>query len=943
MIKIFQNKKEKEVRDNSLIITSSFEALEYKKKYLNNNLKVCSFKNLINSLIVKCTDKKIVTSEESYLFMYLAFNKVKDRLMVYNNITNYEFYNLLINTYEFYKKHTCEENDKIKDLSLIYDTYDKLLKENNLISLYNAIIESIGYIKNIKEDNIYFINVKELDDNQIYFIKKLGEEKNVYLYANTINNNSLIKSLNKIDSIAYEETENENVNNLYKIGSNNLFNNANITSCNDLYEEVWYVYEDIKSKINGGLKYKDILIVSPDKKRYDYYFDMIFDIPYTKESIYGILTKNFINILNSILNGNFTCSNFISLIKLGIYNIDEKIINDLDNYIYSFSLEDALFYDEFKFNPAGKKEFSSSDYEKLKTLNETRLSILNSFKYLLENTINVKNAKENLKYLFMYLEEEKIIDKLCLLDSEGYNKLIDDLELVNDFIKEASLSEILNIINSMYKEFSKKNFTKDEIMITDSSNYYDKDFKMVYFIGLTEKDIPAAFSFNTLINDNDLKEEDIFDLINSFNDLQKNNISNILLNKNITITYHKLTDAPSKVDKSPLLLKFSSKINSYTYNLNKKDDKNFNLSIPSNLALELYGKDLFLSPSSLEMFSKCKYSYFLNYGLKLKIKEKYDFDNREVGTFIHFILENILKNYKEKIDDSLIKSLIDKYSTLYFSLNVRNVTNSLKYIIDVLKESTYILVKTIFLELDNTKFSPFCTEFKIKDLDYKIKLNNGMLYITGIIDRIDSYFDDNNYYFRIIDYKTGTKKFRLDDILLGLNMQMIVYLLAIKNGLKINKNIIPTGFLYYPALVHYKKENIGTKEDIINDNLISSLKMNGILNKDFLSLYDDEKIGNFIDVKTRGNINDEKVLDSKDLSLVFKKIEKILKEEGENILSGDIKINPIIDYKNDSCKYCKFSSICNFNPSCDIHRKYKSLKKREVLLSIEGDLNGLDK
>ena len=76
---------------------------------------------------------------------------------------------------------------------------------------------------------------------------------------------------------------------------------------------------------------------------------------------------------------------------------------------------------------------------------------------------------------------------------------------------------------------------------------------------------------------------------------------------------------------------------------------------------------------------------------------------------------------------------------------------------------------------------------------------------------------------------------------------------------------------------------------------------------------------------------------------MFKKIEKILKEEGESILSGDIKINPIFDYKNDSCKYCKFSSICNFNPSSDIHRKYKSLKKREVLLSIEGDLNGLDK
>lgn len=939
MIKIFQNKKNPEVLQNSFIITSENEILKYKEIYLNYNVRVSTFDNLINNLIIKHSNKKIVSNEESILFMYLAFNMVKDNLKVYNRVSDYEFYNLLINTYEFYKEQRCIENEKIKDLSLIYNTYDNLLKENNLISLYDAIKLCTNYIEYIKEDNIYFMNVKSLTLQDIYYIKKISKIKNVYIYANTINNNSLISNLKRIDDITYEESYNIDVNNLYKIGSNNLFSNIPIISCNDLYEEVMYIYEDIKSKINEGLKYNEILIISSDIKRYEYYFDLIFDIPYNKENNKCILTKNFISILSDILNGNFTCFNFISLIKLGLFDIDEKIINDLDNYIYSYSLDDKLFYNEFIFNPSGKNKFSNSDYEKLKVLNDTRLKVLNSFKYLLENTVDEKCAKENLKYFFMYLEEEGIIDKLSTLDNDGYNKLIDDLELVNDYIKEASLSDILNIINNMYKVFSKNIYMKDEITITTCDKYFDNNYKMVYFIGLTEKDIPAKFSFNTLINDNDLDDSITFDLINSFNDLQKNNISNILLNDNIILTYHKLTDAPSKVDKSPLLLKFSSDIKSYVYNLNKKEDKDFNLKISSDIALKLYGKDLSLSPSSLEMFAKCKYSYFLNYGLKLKIKEKYDFDNREVGTFIHFILENILKN---NIDETNIKELIDKYTDLYFSINVRNITNTLNYVIKELKESTYILVKTILNELDNTKFIPEHTEFKIKDLDYKIKLNNGTLSITGIIDRIDSYIDNNNYYFRIIDYKTGTKKFRLDDILIGLNMQMIVYLLAIKNKFKIDKNVIPTGFLYYPALVHYKKENIGTSIENINDNLRSSLRMNGILNKDYLSLYNEDNIDCFIDVKSRGNINDEKVLDSNDLSLIFKKAEAILKEEGESILNGDISINPINDYKNDSCKYCKFSSICNFNSNSDKARKYKSLKKRDVLLSIEGDLNGMD-
>ena len=55
----------------------------------------------------------------------------------------------------------------------------------------------------------------------------------------------------------------------------------------------------------------------------------------------------------------------------------------------------------------------------------------------------------------MYLEEEKIIDKLCLLDSEGYNKLIDDLGLKGYHINDAYVSDkhanfIVNKGNATY-------------------------------------------------------------------------------------------------------------------------------------------------------------------------------------------------------------------------------------------------------------------------------------------------------------------------------------------------------------------------------------------------------------------------------------------------------------------------------------------------------------
>lgn len=937
MLKLIQNDSilNNKIDKNAIVFSDSKNLFKLKKHYINEDILLTTLDNYLSKLVGNKYNKKLVNSGISTIYMFKAYFNIKNTLTMYNDIKNIEFIHLLIATYNFYKEVDTISNEKLNNLKIIFNEYEKLLEEDNYITIYKLYEYSLECLEDIEFDNIYFENISELKKYELEFINKLSNYKKVYLYINSINNKYLVNKLNT-NYLSYKHDAEK----LFELGTKNLFSDINIYACNDLYEEVKFVRENIINDINSGLKLSDILVISTDIKRYESYFDLVFDFPYQKSIKNGLLVKKFIRILKNILTGDFTCNTFMNLLKLNIFNINYKDLDLLDNYIFEWNLGNNFFYEEFIYNPNGKKDFTENDYKLLNSLNELRLIILNPIRCLLENIIKENNVSELLKYIFMYIDEEQISNKLAENDYEGYSRFIDLLELINDNFEELELEKLLDLINVMYEVKEKNICNIDEVNICDINNYVNNNYKKVYFIGLTEKDVPSKYSYSTLINNLDIKYEDVFNLINEYSDREKNLIGNILLNENIVISYHKLNDSGAKLNYSVLLEKFNNSINTYKYNLNKKNNIDFNLSINKELAKNLYGTELVLSPSSLELFAKCKYAYFLNYGLKIKTKEKKTFDNRELGTFIHYILENVINN---NVNKSNMEKLVDIYTYKYFEDNIRNINKKQEYVINELKVNVITLIDTILDEIESNKFSNKYTELKIKDMNFSIILDEGKINITGIVDRVDAYEDDKNYYYRIIDYKTGSKKFRLDDILIGLNMQMLIYLIAIKNSNITTKNIVPTGFLYYPALVKYNKELLGTSDEIIINNIRKNIRMNGILNKDYLDLYDDSNINNFIDIKTRDKYKEEKILSCDDLNVVFNKVIEVLKEEGNSLLSGDININPIVDSKNDSCKYCNYQSICKFNKDIHKARRYKSLSNKEILEKIEGDTNGMDK
>ena len=189
------------------------------------------------------------------------------------------------------------------------------------------------------------------------------------------------------------------------------------------------------------------------------------------------------------------------------------------------------------------------------------------------------------------------------------------------------------------------------------------------------------------------------------------------------------------------------------------------------------------------------------------------------------------------------------------------------------------------------------------------------------------------YHYRIIDYKTGDKKFRLDDVLDGLNLQMIVYLLAIKES---DYNNIPEGILYYPALLKEKTSSRSLSDIEKEESIKDRLKMNGIVSNSFLDNLEEEK--KYIKMTVRDKVDEEKIFDTNGIDLIFNSVKNTLKKIGNSIYSGDISVNPMGD-RNDACSYCNFKSICKFDDVLDKKRKPLNYKNKEVFSMLEGDKN----
>ncbi|MCD8026818.1 MAG: PD-(D/E)XK nuclease family protein, partial [Clostridiales bacterium] len=343
----------------------------------------------------------------------------------------------------------------------------------------------------------------------------------------------------------------------------------------------------------------------------------------------------------------------------------------------------------------------------------------------------------------------------------------------------------------------------------------------------------------------------------------------------------------------------------------------FKIKDPENARL-LFGDNLRISASQIEKFNMCRFAYFCNYGLRVRERRRAEIDPMEYGTLVHYILERFFSNYtKDKyadLSDGDIEAFTDKvleqYLSQYFG-GKESKTNSFLYKLEVLKQNVCILLRHTVRELSQSDFSVADCELKIgQDIPaYTIMLSNGLsIAVCGSIDRVDIMDSDGEKYLRVVDYKTGTKQFKLFDILYGLNLQMLLYLHSAETeGTEKYGNIIPAGILYMPSTVPVLSADINLSDDKIQKEIDKKLKMNGLLLDDIKVIKGMERdgAGTYIPVKIKAGAPDSKnsLASLEQFGKIFKKLDSIITSMGEDLYNGEIQASPVKG-THDDCPYC---------------------------------------
>ena len=346
---------------------------------------------------------------------------------------------------------------------------------------------------------------------------------------------------------------------------------------------------------------------------------------------------------------------------------------------------------------------------------------------------------------------------------------------------------------------------------------------------------------------------------------------------------------------------------------------------------KLYGGTLKTSVSRLENYRKCPFSFHLTYGLKLKEKEELKIEAVDTGTFMHEVIDLFFNeiddksiNVKEIEDDEILKIVkkivnellgMNKYyrftSTAKFRLLTRRlvkvVYDSICYLVYCLKYSDFTLYGHEIEFSNNGKFNTIKMDVDGKNVE-----------ITGKIDRIDTAKISDKQYVRIIDYKSSTKDVDMNQVLSGLQIQLITYLDAICE----QTSFEASGILYMGLIDNVVKDAKNMSEEKIAERIRNNFKMKGLVlaDVDVIRLMDNKLQSGQSDIipvylDKDGNISEKRsrVITRDEFDDLQKQVKQIIKDISKEILKGKIDIKPYNYQKKTGCDFCKYKTICMFN------------------------------
>ena len=379
------------------------------------------------------------------------------------------------------------------------------------------------------------------------------------------------------------------------------------------------------------------------------------------------------------------------------------------------------------------------------------------------------------------------------------------------------------------------------------------------------------------------------------------------------------------------------------------------------VARALYGQQLENSVSRLETYAACACRHFLQYGLSLQEREEFGFEASDMGTVYHAVLENFAGklaesnltwwDFTEDFAAKAVKESVEAYAATYGETVLYSSARN-EYAITRMSRILTRTVLTLQKHLKQGSFQPDDYELSFRfaeDLDsIHVDLSEDeKMHLQGRIDRIDVSEDAEHVYVKVIDYKSGNRKFDLAALYYGLQLQLVVYMNAameMESRKHPDKEIVPAALLYY----HIDDPTIETPVELtdeqINEQILAKLRMNGVVNSDpevveRLDRYmQDKSVVIPVEKKKDGSFSARSgVLSREEMQLISSYVDAKIRSIGREILDGKIAANPYEKGNEEACTYCAYKKVCGFDGSIPGYekRQLEDLDKQALLQRMQ--------
>ena len=386
--------------------------------------------------------------------------------------------------------------------------------------------------------------------------------------------------------------------------------------------------------------------------------------------------------------------------------------------------------------------------------------------------------------------------------------------------------------------------------------------------------------------------------------------------------------------------------------------------------------DLSLSPSRIEGFARCPFSYFIRYGLSPEERRVFEADSREIGDLYHACLmratsrltrEDRWDEVTEEECRSMIRAVlnteVERYRDGLFSYG-----NEEKYkvmrIEDTCTQALWMLVEHV--RAGRVKSARYEIGFgkgrPIKPVE--IQLGDKTVYIEGKIDRLDRLGNDR---LKVIDYKSGNLELTEEEVRAGYRLQLMLYMKAARGGDPVTKASVealaesaevpageaapdgvgapaesagaqadeappsagsgeerlPAGVFYF----HIQDPRIsGDEKDLddeaIREELRKKFQLKGIVVNDSQTINEItgpfEKSADVLPIRyakdgTLKSGSGAILVTDEEFRSLQNAVDAKIYELSRALVDGDVSIHPMRLPKVNACTYCELRSICRFD------------------------------